>query len=295
MKLKFDENGNPVIIEKEGLYYPVYEDEDGKEIEADVPQMYSKIVELGSEAKQRREKYKELENKFKVFADIEDIEEWKTAAEKAMETVKNFNDKQLVDAGKVDEIKKQMKEVHKEEIDNINNSHKAKYVEYENQLKDKEDKIYHLMVSSKFAQSPLFSGKDPVSTLPPEIAETYFGKNFKVEEGNNGDLRVTGYVNGNPIYSRKNPGELADFDEALEAVVDAYPLKDRILRSSGAGSGASGGSGDGGSRDKSGIVGQIEKLQTLHKKAMEEKDGKLAVSLKNRIHDLRNRQALGEK
>lgn len=293
MKLKFDEDGNPVIIEKEGLHYPVYVDDDGKEIEADVPQMYAKIVELGGEAKQRREKFKELEGKFKIFSEIENLEEWKTEAEKAMETVKNFDDKKLMDAGKVDEIKKQMKEVHKEEIDAINNSHKSRYAEYDEKLKDKEDKIYHLMVSSKFAQSPLFSGKDPVSTLPPEIAETYFGKNFKVEEGNNGDLRVTGYISGNPIYSRKNPGELADFDEALEAVVDAYPLKDRILRSSGGGSGAGGGSGDS-DRSKGGIAGEIARLTSLHKKAMEEKNAKLAVSLKNRIHDLRGRQALGE-
>lgn len=39
---------------------------------------------------------------------------------------------------------------------------------------------------------------------------------------------------GNPIYSRKNPGELADFDEALEIIISQYPHKDSILRGSGA-------------------------------------------------------------
>ena len=36
--------------------------------------------------------------------------------------------------------------------------------------------------------------------------------------------------NGNEIYSRSRPGEKADFEEALEALVGAYPNKDAILK-----------------------------------------------------------------
>src|SRR5258708_2266362 len=48
------------------------------------------------------------------------------------------------------------------------------------------------------------------------------------------------------IFSRVRPGDLADFDEALETLVENYPHRDQIMKGSGAsGSGANGGSGSG--------------------------------------------------
>ncbi|HGK4128302.1 TPA: DUF6651 domain-containing protein, partial [Klebsiella pneumoniae] len=44
---------------------------------------------------------------------------------------------------------------------------------------------------------------------------------------------------GNKIYSRSKPGELASFDEALEFLVEQYPQKDYILKSSGNNGGGS--------------------------------------------------------
>jgi len=70
-----------------------------------------------------------------------------------------------------------------------------------------------------------------------------FGQAFKVEDG-----KVVAYdPAGNKIFSRSRAGEVADFDEALEALVDQYPYKDQILRGSGAsGGGASPGGGTSG-------------------------------------------------
>lgn len=292
MKLKFDENGAVVTIEKDGVRFPVYVAEDNTEIEVDVPQLYNKITELNTEAKNYRKEKGALKEKYKIFEGIEDLEAWKSNAEKAIETVKNFDDKQLVDAGKVDEIKQQMKSVHQEEIGQIHESYKGKMVEYEDTIKNKDGMIYNLMVSSKFAQSPWFSGTDPKSTLPPEIAEKYFGKNYKVEDDGRGGLRVTGYKgNGQPIYSRKNPGELAEFEEALDAIIDEYPLKNRIIRATGSGSGSGGGSGGG---NLTGIDARIANLEAQHKAAIEKKDGKLSVSLKNQIFNLKQKKQRGE-
>jgi hypothetical protein len=63
-----------------------------------------------------------------------------------------------------------------------------------------------------------------------------FGQNFKIE---NGKIVATD-LTGNKIFSRARPGEHADFEEALEILVDQYPHKDQILKGTGSsGSGAS--------------------------------------------------------
>src|SRR6185312_13639652 len=78
--------------------------------------------------------------------------------------------------------------------------------------------------------------------VPVDMVQATFGRNFKLEDGN-----VIGYGrDGKPLFSPLRPGEVADFDEALEIMVDAYPHKDIILKSSGAnGGGAGGGNGKG--------------------------------------------------
>lgn len=291
LELKFDEEGKVVFVDKEGVKLPVYVDEDGKDLEVDVSGLFTRITEVSAEAKGYRKEKGALKEKFKLFDGIENLEEWKEDVEKAVETVKNFDDKKLVDAGKVEEIKKQIKDVHVEEIANIHKSYEQSGVEKDQIIKGKDDTIYKLMVSSKFAQSPFFSGESPKSTLPPEIAETYFGKNYKVEDNGKGVLRTTGYKNdGTPIYSRQNPGELAEFDEALEVIINEYPYRDRILRSSGAGSGAGGGSG---AAAETGVDAQIAKLQSLWQEAMDNKDAKRALALKNQIFDLNTKKNLG--
>ena len=291
LELKFDEEGKIVFVEKEGVKLPVYVDEDGKDIEVDVPSLFTKITEVSAEAKGYRKDKATLKEKFKLFDGIENLEEWKVEVEKAVDTVKNFDDKKLVDAGKVEEIKNQIKDVHKEEIVQIHKSYEQSGIDKDQIIKDKDSTIYSLMVSSQFAQSPFFSGESPKSTLPPEIAETYFGKNYKVEDDGKGALRTTGYKNDKtPIYSRENPGELADFNEALEVIIGEYPYKDRILRSTGAGSGAGGGSGGGA---ETGVDAQIAKLRSLWEEAIKNKDGKKALSLKNRIFDLSTKKNLG--
>lgn len=55
-------------------------------------------------------------------------------------------------------------------------------------------------------------------------------------------------TDGQRIYSRARPGEVADFDEALESLVGGYPHKDSILK----GGQGSGGGFQGGGGNKSG-------------------------------------------
>jgi|GEM_PF-172271 len=293
LELKFDEEGKAVFVEKDGAKLPVYIDPDDpeSEIEVDVPGLFSRITDVSAEAKKYRKEKAALKVKFKFFDEIEDIDAWLEESNKARETVKNFNDKQLVDAGKVDEIKKQMKEVHAEEIENVHNSYKQAITDKEGVISKKDDTIYKLLVSSKFAQSKYFSGESPVTLLPPEIGETYFGKYFKVEEDDKGELREIGYNKASKqILSKKNPGDLADFDECMDVILNEYPKKDSIIRSSGAGSGSGGGSG---ASQPTGVDAKIAKLQAAYDEAFTAKDGKRSIALKNQIHELQTKKRLG--
>lgn len=110
----------------------------------------------------------------------------------------------------------------------------AAFETYKTKITEKEDKIRRVVVKNAFASSPYAQSL----RIPPDMAESYFGHNFKVENG-----QPIGYINENKINSRKNPGNTANFDEALEALVLNYSRKNDILPQGGGSQGAQGGSG----------------------------------------------------
>ena len=78
--------------------------------------------------------------------------------------------------------------------------------------------------------------------VPADMIQAQFGKNFQIE---NGKVVAVG-ADGQKIYSRTRPGEVADFDEALESLVGGYQHKDSILKG---GQGSGGGfQGNGGNK-----------------------------------------------
>lgn len=225
MKLKFDENGHVVLQDGK----PVYIHDDGKEIAFDGAQAFAKIGQLTSENKSHRTRADELDAKIKQFEGIEDP----AAARKALETLKNLDDKKLVDAGEVEKIRTE--------------AIKAVEDKYAPVIKERDELQASLVaekVGGSFARSQFITEK---LAIPADLAQARFGEAFKVEGG-----QVVAYdKSGNKLYSRANPGELAGFDEAFEMLIEAYPHRDAILKSSGAfGSGAKGGNG-GGSGSKS--------------------------------------------
>jgi hypothetical protein len=285
MKLKFDENGN--VVHKD--VKPVFVDDDGKDIEVDVPRLFEKVKELNSENKTHREAKEAAVAQLSVFKGIEDVPKWKEDADKALETVKNYSQKQLVDASKVDEIKSEMKLAHTQELERVNESFVQKEADYKKRLDDSNNMIFKLMVSEQFSRSPYFTGASPKTNLLPDVAEAYFGGRFKVESvGNdNGNLRVTGYdEKGKPIYSRSNPGELANFNEAIEAIIDSHPKKNHFLVSAGAGSGAGGGGAGGGAGDTNTQLASLRKQHADLLKAGTADAAQKAIAVRNRIDAL---------
>lgn len=221
-------------VEVEGKTYaevqdgkPVYVHDDNKEIPFDAPATVAKIGQLNGEAKGHRERAETAEAKLKSFEGITDP----AAAVKALETVKNLDDKKLIDAGEVQKIRDE--------------AVKAVETKYEPVVKERDSlkgELYQEKIGGRFARSPFIVGDKAKVIIPPDMMQSRFGSAFKIEDG-----KVVAYgADGNKLFSRSRPGELADFDEALEILVDSYPHKDSILKGDGASGGGAGPGGGGG-------------------------------------------------
>lgn len=283
VKVDPDKNNSPVFTEDGKI---VYIDPQGQELPLDPVAMYNKISELGKTNQKDREKYTQLRDQFSIFEGVDDLAKWKEEADKAIETVKNFNDKDWMKADKVDQLKREMSDAYEDKLKQA----KASFGEIENSYKStiekKDAQIRTLLVSNKFANSVYFSGEKRKANLLPDIAEAYFGHHFRVEENDKtGKIDVVAYhANGDQIISKINPGELADFDEAIGVIIDTHPQKDYFLRAAPGGSGSSGGSGDDVGAD------ELTKLEKQLAEAQKNGDAKTAIALKNKIHALRQKQ-----
>lgn len=228
MKLKLDEAGHVVVQDGK----PVYVHDDGKEIAFDAPGTVATISRLNGEAKGHREAKERAETALKAFEGITDP----AAALKAVETVKNLDLKKLVDAGKVEEIKAEAQKAFDERLKALEEANKPIIAERDTL----RGALHAEKLGNAFSRSKFIADQIAV---PVDMVQAAFGSGFKVEDG-----AIVGYQGGNKIFSRIKPGDVAGFDEALEIMVDAYPFKDNILKSSGASGGGAGGGNKGGSK-----------------------------------------------
>ncbi|EPK0206025.1 DUF6651 domain-containing protein, partial [Acinetobacter baumannii] len=175
---------------------------------------------LNNEAKTHREAKEAAEKALKAFEGIEDP----AAAKKALQTIQNLDDKKLVDAGEVEKVKAEAIKAVEEKY--------APIVEQRDAL---EASLHKELIGGGFARSKYI--QDNIA-VPVDMVQATFGHHFKIEEG-----KVVAYdPNGEKIYSRVRPGELANVDEALESLVGGYQHKDLILKGGkGTGGGFQGG------------------------------------------------------
>jgi len=239
--LKVDADGKPVLDPNGNL---IFINADTKEEQAiDVGAAVQSVNDLKDETIQRRQKNTALGGLLEPYKmgekDGQPVYLDAEAAKTAMETVKNFDDKKLLDAKEVEKLKASMQIAYVEKENEINKGWQSKVAEMEKTLGSKNGTIFELMVVSEFAKSPTVNKK---LLLPPDIAAGHFGKHFKVE-GEGKDAKVIGYFGDEKILSKIKPGTPAEFEEALGVVIDNYPMKDQILRSGDGGSGSTGGGG----------------------------------------------------
>lgn len=227
-KLKLDANGNAVLQDGK----PVYIDAEGKEHVFDVAANQAKINGLNVEAKGHRERAEAAEAKLKTFDGITDP----SAALKALQTVAKLDEKQLIAAGDRDAAIKAAVEAVKTEY--------APVVEKSTRL---EAQLNNLLIGGAFSGSKFiaekFQAKGPAGV---EIARALFAQNFKVEDG-----KLVAYgSDGNKIYSPTRHGQLADAEEAISLLVEAYPHKASLLAGTGHSGGGAGQGGNGGGGGK---------------------------------------------
>ena len=240
MKLKVDADGKAVFENN----LPVFTDDGGKDIPFDARATVATIGRLNAEAKTHRERAEKAEKGLEAYQGL-DAE----TALQAADIVANLDDKKLVDAGKVEEVKQQAIMAVRKEFEPV--------VTERDSLRGQ----YHAeMVGGRFSRSKFVTDK---TVLPPDFMQARFGQSFKVEDG-----KVVAYFgDGNKVYSRSKPGELAEFEEALELIVEAYPARDSILRSTQrGGSGAppnSGGQGNAKTQTRT----EFEKMSPVDKAA----------------------------
>ncbi len=216
MKLKtIDVNGVPHAAVQDGK--PIYIMDDGKEIAFDAVGTASTIQRITEESKGFKGRAQAAETKLVAFEGITDP----AAAIKALGIVKNLDDKKLVDAGQVETVRQ-------EAIAAVEEKYKPVVAERDKLKGD----LYSEKIGGSFARSDFIKAK---VAIPADMVQSRFEKHFELKEGKT----VAKDHNGNPIYSRAKPGELAEFDEALEILVDQYPQKDHILKgANGSGTGA---------------------------------------------------------
>jgi len=283
-KLKLGEDKKPIVNDDGKI---MYIDPEGKEIGLDPVGMYTKIIDLGKENQKHRLKAKEYKDKLGLFEDIDDLETWKKDAETAIKTVKNFNDKEYLKADKVDKLKADITSAYEEKIKQLGDIYANNEADLKKQIDTKADQIRRLLISKHFAMSNYFSGGDKSKTiLPANIAEDHFGRHFKIDEGPDGLPVVRAfYASGEPVLSRQNPGDPANFDEAIGLIIDKYPGKESILRSNtSGGSGASSGTGDNTGTN------QIEQLRKDWAEALQKGNTQQAIVLKNRLYVLEQKE-----
>lgn len=250
MKLKLDENGHAVLKDgPNGTKLPVYVHDDGKEVEFDAAHSVSTISRLNAEAKGHRERAEKAEAKIKSFEGIEDAE----AARKALETVSNLEAGKLITAGKAEEIKAAAQAAIKEQLDAAKKSHAVELQSRDEKISKLEGSLNSELIGGNFNRSKFVTDK---VAIPADMLQSKFGNQFKVEDGK----VVATDLQGNKIYSRSRPGEIADFEEAIEVIVGQYQHKEHILKgdvkSGGGAQNNGGGGGDGASKKASEMTPQ---------------------------------------
>src|SRR5882724_7325815 len=210
MKLKLTEDGKGALINDKGL--PIYIRDDGTEVPFDAPATVATISRLNGEAKSHREAKETAEAKLKLFEGIEDAE----AARKAVELMKNIDESKLLSAGKVEEIKAAARRAAEEQVAAANKANAETLKAAEADRDKLRSELYSEKIGGSFNRSKLIADK---FAIPADMVQARFGKNFKVEDG-----KIIAYdAAGNKIFSAAKPGDIAEFDEALEILVNAYP------------------------------------------------------------------------
>lgn len=236
MPWKTDENGTLVVTDGNPVW--IYESgpEKDKEAVVEFGKTLNTIQSITKESISRKDKLNELKQIIAPLeaAGIDNIAEYLENSKKALETVGNLSDKEILDAGEVDKIKKSLTDGFTKQIESIKIASEKALKDAQDKLIAKDASIKNLVVRSAFDSSDFLKEK---TFLLPDIAYSFFGNMFDVEEQNGNLVGFARDKEGNKLMSIQRPGEVASPLEAIEILVNDHPQKDRILKMDSNGSG----------------------------------------------------------
>lgn len=243
MKLKLDADGKPVL--ENGKL--VFEKDDGSTLAVDVGALYGSVASLREESRTHRLRAEKAEESLKAFEGLDPEK-----AREAVGVVSKLDQKKLIDAGKVDEVRNEITKAYDEKLKAADTAREKA-----------ELALHNEMIGGAFARSKFIADR---LAVPADMVKAAFAGAFKIEDG-----KVVAYDSkGAKIYSRANPGELADFDEAIGSLVDSYPHKDSILKAEhrgGAGAPPNKGTQPNGQGGKQLTRAQFDAMDPAHRQA----------------------------
>lgn len=219
--LELDASGNPIWLNTAGEAISV----DG-----------STISRLNGEAKSHRQKAEEAITKLAAFEGIDPAK-----AREAFDKLSKIDQKKLIDSGEVDKVRAEIEKGYTGRVNELTDT-----------VTKQQSTIDNMRLDAAFGSSKFVNEK---IIVPRDMFQGAFAKHFKQEEG-----KLVPYdASGNKIYSKTRMGETADFDEALERLVENYPAKNSILK--GVNANGSGNNGQGGNRQISRTITRGEFAQ----------------------------------
>lgn len=228
MKIKLKVNDEGFAFVENGMPVFIHEDDGNKESPMDVVGVVTgldaKNKAQADEISRHVEGKEKLKEQLQTFEGI-DPDKYKENAE----FVEKYKDSKMVDEQGVETLKNKMKA-------NFEEEKKLEHESFQKALKEKVDEngrlekvIFKQAVLNKFATSPHFSGESPKTTLAPKHAAAIFGKNFKCEVDGE-DVKIVGIGNdGQPLISKINHGDPADFEESIALLIDADPMSHSLF------------------------------------------------------------------
>lgn len=247
MPLKLKMDGDKVVLNN-GMPVVIDEDDNNAERPFDINQTVGTIKRLNAEAKTHREGKEAAEQALTRFKDIDPEK-----AREALDKIGNLSKGELKTAEQVEEIKREAQKAADAKVAEIQKQNAEALKKAEGERDSFRAGLENEKITNAFATSEFIKNK---LAVPTPMIQSYFGRNIKFEEN-----KLVAYdESGNKIYSKANPGELATFEEAVNILVDTSPMRNSLLKGTGSGSGATGGTGSTGTGEKVITRAEFEKL-----------------------------------
>jgi hypothetical protein len=218
--LVIDTDGNAVL--KDGM--PLYKYEDGTEQPLNLGETItandSRVSNLEEEKDRHFDSRKKAEEKLQTYGKITP-----EIAKANADVVKKLKGKKLYDEHGLEEYQKEWtKDITStitEEWDAKETTWKDVETGLKQEITDMDKIIFDLAVKSRLATHPYFAGDERKTVYRPQDAAKIYGDRFNVErEGT--VLKVQALDrDGKVLLSKKNHGLPADFDEAVELIVQS--------------------------------------------------------------------------